>query len=82
MYDDGGLELCEEGQQAGQVGDVRGVVGDARVLHAVGGDAEVEDGDGGGRVALEEQLDDVVANEAAAADDSDVAEVCAGCHGC
>lgn len=72
--DDVGADLVEEAAQRGEVREVAVMVLRAGV--AVGGGAEVDDGDGGcGRgVAREEERDNVRAEEAAAARDEDGAE--------
>lgn len=67
-------QLGEEGGEEGRVGDVGVVVGYERGGEAVGGGAQVEDGDCGLGMAFVEERDDVRAEEAAAADDGDVPE--------
>lgn len=75
MDDDVGLDVLEDGLDLFRVGDVGFVVGGGWV--AVVRAAEVDYGDGAGlpAVASQELVDDVVAQEAIAADDEDLAQV-------
>lgn len=68
VNDHGGFDGREDGSEGVEGGDVSFVVGDVGV--AIGGGAEVEDGDVAA-VGVEQLADDVGAQEPAAADDED-----------
>lgn len=70
-------QLLEEGAQAGLVGDVALAVGGAGDAVLVAAQVDRGDGAGGPLGAREGLRHDVVAEEAVAADDEDVAEVVA-----